>query len=260
MNIDLTAKRALVCGGSQGIGLAVAQELAEMGASLTLMSRSEDKLKAAIGQLSNPERHDYLVADFSDRAALESTVSAHLSTKGGYQILINNAGGPPGGPITEADPLAFLKAIELHVLASQTISKLLLPGMKEAGYGRIINIISTSVRIPIKGLGVSNTTRGAMASWAKTWSNEVGQFGITVNNVLPGYTNTERLKSLISAWSKRDNVSEEAKAKSMEANVPMARFGSPAEVAAAAAFLASPAASYITGISLTVDGGRTGAL
>jgi len=260
MNIDLTAKRALVCGGSQGIGLAVAKELAEMGASLTLMSRSADKLEAAIAELPNPEQHNYLVADFSDRDNLKDVVSKHLTEHGGFEILINNAGGPPGGPITEADPLAFLKAIELHVLASQTLSKLLLPHMKTEGFGRIINIISTSVRIPIKGLGVSNTTRGAMASWAKTWSNEVGAFGITVNNVLPGYTNTGRLKSLITAWSKRDDVSEEATAKRMEANVPMNRFGDPSEVAAAAAFLASPAASYITGISLTVDGGRTGAL
>jgi 3-oxoacyl-[acyl-carrier protein] reductase len=175
-------------------------------------------------------------------------------------ILVNNAGGPPGGPITEAKPDDFLAALRSHLLTSHLLVQAVLPGMRAAGYGRIVNIISTSVKQPIKGLGVSNTTRGAMASWAKTLAGEVARDGITVNNVLPGSTRTARLTGLIDARARTSGRPAAAIEQEMLDEIPMGRFAEPAEVAAAVAFFASPAAGYITGVSLAVDGGRTTAL
>ena len=251
--VDLSGKRALVCGASDGIGKAIATLFAELGAELTLFARNKEKLVDILNQLdsSKGQKHDYLVADFSD---LDKVVA--VLDNPSYDILLNNTGGPPGGAITEARAEDFLRAFNMHLVNNHQLVKKLLPGMRERGYGRVINIISSSVYEPIPGLGVSNTTRGAVASWAKTMAIELGIHGITVNNILPGYIQTGRLQSIVKTWSQRDNVSEEEMIKNLESNVPLGRIGEPKELANLAAFLASPAGAYISGQSIAVDGGR----
>lgn len=257
MNLDLTHKNALVCGASKGIGRAIAMELAAMGANVTVASRNETALVALVASLPNKDqKHQYLVLDTNDTEQLSSTIKQFATTTD-IHILVNNTGGPVGGPIIEAAPEAFVQAFANHILASHVIAKAVIPSMKTAHYGRIINIISTSVKQPIDGLGVSNTTRAAMANWAKTMANELAPFGITVNNVLPGPTDTERLTAIHQAESTKKGISFEAAENDRKAKIPMGRFGTAEEVAAAAAFLASPAASFITGINLPVDGGIT---
>ncbi|MFD2246575.1 SDR family oxidoreductase [Pontibacter ruber] len=262
MNLDLTNKRAIVCGSTQGIGKAIAVELAQLGANVTLVARNEAKLQDVLKQLdsSKEQQHDFVVADFTDPYGLNLTIQAYVQQAATIHILVNNTGGPAGGSITEAISDEFQNAFNQHLIANHLLAKAVIPGMKEAGYGRIINIISTSVKQPLHGLGVSNTIRGAVASWAKTMANELGQFGITVNNVLPGATRTGRLESIIENKANKtasniDQVEEE-----MMAEIPARRFAEPEEVAAAAAFLATPAAAYINGINVPVDGGRTGCL
>lgn len=261
MELNLTGKTALVCGSSQGIGLASAQAMAELGANIILLARNKEKLAAAVTALpaSGSQTHSFLVADFADTEAVKNVV-ADFVAQNPIHILVNNTGGPPGGPITEATEDAFLDAYKNHLVNNQNLAQLVFPGMKAAGFGRIINIISTSVKIPLAGLGVSNTVRGAVGNWAKTWANEVGQHNITVNNVLPGATETERLKSIIANKAARTGKTEKEIAAQMAGQVPMQRFAKPEEVANAVAFLASPAASYINGINVPVDGGRTGSL
>lgn len=259
MDTPLAGKRALVCGSSSGIGLACAKELAGAGAEITLVARSEGKLTKSIGELptSGGQTHGYIAADFADPNALQAKVKDHIETVGAHVILVNNTGGPPSGPIVEAATDAFALAISNHVLCNQLLAQTLLPGMKEAGYGRIINIISTSVIQPISGLGVSNTTRGAVANWGRTWAGELAPLGITVNNVLPGFTDTGRLQSLFEKKAARlGTTADQVKADTM-AVIPMKRFGAPREIGAVVAFLASPAASYVSGVNLPVDGGRT---
>ncbi len=259
INLDLTSKTALVCGASQGIGAAVAEAFAEQGCTLIAMARSKDKLETLLaGMRGGP--HHLLAQDISDRAGLQKAVSSLLETHGPIQILVNNTAGPKPGPASEADEASFLAGFENHVLASSLLQRLLLPGMRRAAYGRIINIISTSVKIPIPNLGVSNTIRGAMANWSKTLASELGPLGITVNNILPGFTRTPRLESLIENAAKKTGQSREAVIAAWKTSIPARRFAEPGEVAAAAAFLASPAAAYINGINLPVDGGRTGCL
>jgi 3-oxoacyl-[acyl-carrier protein] reductase len=261
MNLSLEGRNAVICGSTQGIGLAVAEELALLGANCTLIARNEQALQDAIHSLDIAlrQQHGYLVADFSKPATVKKAIHEHVS-KNPVHILVNNSGGPPAGPIIEASEEAFLEAFNQHLVCNHILVKAVVPSMKTAEYGRIINIISTSVKIPLRNLGVSNTTRGAVASWAKSMANELGQYNITVNNVLPGFTGTQRLSSLIDNMAKRGNTLVEVVEKNMVEEVPMKRFAEPAEIAAMAAFLASPAASYINGASIPVDGGRTGSI
>jgi 3-oxoacyl-[acyl-carrier protein] reductase len=261
LSMDLKGKRALVAGSSQGIGLATAQALASLGADCVLVARNEERLREAVGSLSSSgsQQHTYMVADFSQSQQLREAVTGFISANP-IHILINNTGGPPAGPITEASTGSFLTAFEQHLICNHILTQLCIPGMKEAGYGRVINIISTSVKIPLKGLGVSNTIRGAVASWAKTMANELAGFGITVNNVLPGATGTGRLEAIINNKAAKTGHSQEAVEKEMLEEIPAGRFGKPEEIAAVAAFLASPAAAYVNGTSIPVDGGRTGSI
>ncbi|MCS6866713.1 MAG: SDR family oxidoreductase [Gemmataceae bacterium] len=245
MNIDLSGKAALVCGGSQGIGLAAAKELAAAGACVTVLARTAPPQECGFG---------FLQADAQQVETLIASLEGQLGGPARFHIVVNNSGGPPPGPITEATIEQLLAAFRQHVLASHLITQWVLPGMRAAGYGRIINVISTSVREPIPGLGVSNTIRGAMAAWAKTLSREVGRWGITVNNVLPGATQTARLEAIIAR--KAATTSREEVERAMKAEIPLGRFGTPEEVGGVIAFLASPAASYISGVSVPVDGGR----
>lgn len=261
MQLSLAGKHALVGGSTQGIGLAIAQELAALGATCTLIARNEASLKKAIHTLNTGghQNHDYLVADYSDYKEVERVVAAYVQQQP-IHILVNNSGGPAGGPITEATPEAFLNAFQQHLICNQLLTQLVIPGMKADNYGRIISIISTSVKIPLKGLGVSNTIRGAVASWAKTMANELGAYGITVNNVLPGATATARLETIVNNKASKTGASTDHVAQEMLDEIPMKRFGKPEEIAAVAAFLASPAAAYVNGVSIPVDGGRTGSL
>ena len=257
----LTDRHALVCGSTQGIGRACAVQFAALGARVTLLARDESALKRTAEQLPRDggQDHGWLRADFDDPAALERTIRPFLEHNP-VHVLLNNSGGPPHGSILEATPDDFLKAYRRLLICNQLLCRAVLPGMKAARYGRIINIISTSVKEPIPGLGVSNTTRWAVAAWAKTWAGEVAPLGVTVNNVLPGYTNTARLAELIESKARAAGSKPEAVQNEIVARIPMGRLGTPEEIAAAAAFLASPAASYVTGINLTVDGGRTSTL
>ena len=257
MNIDLAHRHALVCGASRGIGQATAGLLASMGATVTVVARSEDRLKAVCAELdrNHNQKHQYITADFSKPDEVKRQFLDRLAARP-VEILINNSGGPPPGPIVNAEGEAFLDGMRAHLLCNQYLAQAALPGMRAAGYGRIVNIISTSVHEPIPGLGVSNTVRAAVAAWAKTLSAELAPEGFTVNNVLPGFTATDRLDSLIKGRAAKAGKSEGDIAEGMRATVPMARFASALEVANAIAFLASPAASYITGVSLAVDGGR----
>lgn len=261
LSLDLQGRTALVGGSTQGIGLASAQALASQGAACVLISRNEASLKKALDTLdsSRGQSHQYLVADFSQPDMVHEVVSGFIASRT-VHILINNSGGPSAGPVTEADPEDFQKAFNQHLICNQILAKLVLPGMKKERFGRIINIISTSVKIPLKNLGVSNTIRGAVANWSKTLSNEVASFGITVNNVLPGATETARLKAIIRSQIEKTGQSEEAVVEKMVSEIPARRFGRPEELAALVGFLASPAAAYINGTSIPVDGGRTGSL
>lgn len=261
MNLSLEGKNAVICGSTQGIGLAIAEELALLGANCTLIARNEESLKAAVHALDIAlrQQHGYLIADFSKPDEVKAAIETHVA-KTPVHILINNSGGPAAGPVIEATEEAFLNTFNQHLICNHILTKAVAPSMKKERYGRIINVISTSVKIPLKNLGVSNTIRGAVAAWAKSMANELGQFNITVNNVLPGFTATQRLSSIIEGTAKRGNVLVDIVEKNMKEEIPMRRFADASEVAAMAAFLASPAASYVNGTSIPVDGGRTGSI
>lgn len=261
MNLDLRGKRAVVGGSTQGIGKAAALELANLGASVTLLARNENALQSTLHELSvtSGQKHDYLVADFSFPDQVKATIQQYVK-KSAVHILVNNTGGPPAGPAFDAKPEEFISAFNSHLVCNQLLVQAVVPGMKTAAYGRIINVISTSVKIPLKGLGVSNTVRGAVANWSKTLSVELAPYGITVNNVLPGTTMTGRLDSLIRSKAEKSGKTYEQIKAEMIAEVPAGRISEPHEVASAIAFLATPAAGYINGINVPVDGGRTGSL
>ena len=258
----LKNKTALVCGSTQGIGKSTAIKLAEMGANITLIARNVDKLKEALKDLPcfEGQKHTYLVADFSKPESLKQIISKFVAEGNKVNILINNTGGPKGGPIKDATIEEFINTFNQHLICNHILVQTIYPGMIESGYGRIINVISTSVKQPLPNLGVSNTIRGAVASWSKTLANELGQYGITVNNVLPGATNTIRLQGIAEAKSEKTGETISDIFQEMAEESPMRRIAQPEEVAAAIAFLASPEASYINGINLPVDGGRTKSL
>jgi len=260
MDLQLNNKYALVCGSTAGIGKATALALAEEGAIVTLIARNEDKLKTTLAELPQHRPHDYIVADFSNPLELKEKVSDFISKHHGFHILVNNTGGPKGGPVFSAEIEEFENAFTQHLKCNHVLAQVVVPFMKDEGYGRIVNVISTSVKQPLDGLGVSNTIRGAVANWSKTLSNELGQFGITVNNVLPGATGTERLTEIIKNKSAKSGNTVEEAANAMKSAVPAKRFAKPEELADAITFLASERASYINGINLPVDGGRTKSL
>ena len=262
MNIRLDGLHALIGGGTQGIGNATAQEMARLGAHVTLLARDEVKLKEAVAALdtSTSQQHGFLVADMADTDALKAAITGYVKAHGRVDILVNNTGGPPPGLAHETTIEAYEQAFRLHLLAFQTLVLAVVPGMKERRRGRIINVISTSVKVPLPNLGVSNTVRGAVAQWSKTLANELGPFNITVNNVLPGATATGRLKAIITNKSKKSGSTEEEAAQAMLDEIPLRRFAEPEETANAICFLAGPSGAYINGVNLPVDGGRTGCL
>ncbi|QHI38587.1 4-formylbenzenesulfonate dehydrogenase TsaC1/TsaC2 [Kordia antarctica] len=262
MNLNLQHKNALVCGSTQGIGKAAAKQLAELGANVTLTARNEEKLKQVVSELDTTkgQKHSYIIADFQNPEELREKVESFIKENHAFHILINNTGGPAGGPVFNAKLDEFERAFTQHLKCNHVLVQTVVGGMKEAGYGRIINVISTSVKQPLDGLGVSNTIRGAVANWSKTLANELGQFGITVNNVLPGATATERLSEIIKNKAAKTGKTIDEVSTAMKNSVPAKRFAKPEEIANAIAFLATDAASYINGINVPVDGGRTKSL
>ncbi len=272
MNIDLSGKRALVCGGTSGIGLACARLMAAAGAQVALLGRNEKGLTAALAQLpalppGGRERapHSSILADLAQPLDVAAAVAKALDPARPFHILINNTGGPPAGSAIDAEPAALLAAFNAQLLSAHALVRLLLPGFKasggaKGGYGRVINITSTSVKVPIPNLAISNIIRPAVAAWGKCLATELGPFGITVNNILPGYTATDRLDSIMKNRAAKQSISEDQVRSEIIAATPAGRFGQPDEIAAAALFLASPLAGYINGINLPVDGGRLGPL
>ena len=259
MNLNINNKNALVCGSTQGIGKATALQLAEEGVNVTLIARNEEKLKSVLSELKNngQQCHSYLIADFSKPKELKQVLeNSDLQ----FHILVNNTGGPSGGPIFNAKIEEFENAFTQHLKCNHILVQSLVPFMKTICFGRVINVISTSVKQPLDGLGVSNTIRGAVASWSKTLANELGEFGITVNNVLPGATGTERLNEIIKNKSAKTGKSFDEVAEAMKNASPAKRFAKPEEIANAVVFLASEKASFINGINVPVDGGRTKSL
>lgn len=260
MNLDLNNKNALVCGSTQGIGKATAIALAEEGVNVTLLARNRDKLKAVLETLPQHRTHNYIVADFANPLDLKAKVESYIAINSGFHILVNNTGGPKAGTVLTSEIEEFETAFTQHLKCNHILATTLIPFMKSEHYGRIVNVISTSVKQPIEGLGVSNTIRGAVANWSKTLATEVGPFGITVNNVLPGATATERLTEILHNVAKKINGTFEQAETMMKNVTPAKRFAQPHEIAHAITFLASERASYINGINLPVDGGRTKSL
>ena len=255
-------KRALVCGSSKGIGAETAIELSKLGTSIVLFARNENSLSDVLAKLdtSNNQNHSYLIADFDNPIELKNKIEDYINNNLSIDILINNSGGPKPGPIIDAKIDDFINAFNRHLICNHILVQALVPNMKKNNFGRIINITSTSEKQPIKGLGISNAIRGAVANWAKTLSFELGKFGITVNNILPGYTDTQRLQEIFLTKSKKNNFDLETIISDAHSQIPLGRFADPKETAKVICFLASEDASYINGINLPVDGGRLSTL
>lgn len=257
-HLPLLGRHAFVCGATQGIGKATALAMAAAGATVTACGRNDQGLVRTLEELPKPagQKHWTVEVDFSSARDVELAARTHLESAGPVHILLNNTGGPAAGSAIEARPEDFTKAFEMHLLGAHALVQAFAPGMREAKYGRIVNITSTSVVTPIRGLGVSNTIRAAVANWARTLAVELAPFGITVNTILPGFTRTARLESLLDGRARRSGVTlQEVESDAMRL-VPMGRFAAPEEIASVAVFLSSPAASYLTGVNLPVDGGR----
>ncbi|XCF05815.1 SDR family oxidoreductase [Tamlana crocina] len=260
MNLNINNKNALVCGSTQGIGKATAIALANEGVNVTLVARNREKLKEVLAELPQHRNHSYIVADFTNPRELQEQVIKFIEKNHGFHIVINNTGGPRSGEILTASLDEFDNAFTMHVKCNHVLAQATVPFMKQEGFGRIVNIISTSVKEPIPGLGVSNTIRGAVGNWSKTLADELGAFGITVNNVLPGFTETERLNEIIKIKAANEDTSVENMAEIMKNYTPAKRFAQPEETASVVVFLASEQAGYINGINIPVDGGRTKSL
>ncbi len=260
MDLKLNNKNALVCESTQGIGKSTAMLLAAEGVNVTLCARNEERLKQVLAELPSHRNHGYIVADFSNPKDLQEKVSAYIKENHGFHILINNTGGPRSGSILDASLEEFENAFTQHLKCNHVLAQATIPFMKQEGFGRIVNVISTSVKEPIPGLGVSNTIRNAVGNWSKTLSIEVGALGITVNNVLPGFTDTERLNEIIKVKADKEGTSIAEMTEIMKNYTPAKRFANPEETANAIVFLASESASYINGINVPVDGGRTKSL
>jgi len=262
MQTDFIGKNALVGGSSKGIGRAIAEALARAGANITLLARNRESLEAVLQGLdtSKGQQHDYILADFSQPQTLSDALAAYAQKypQKPFHILINNTGGPAGGKLVGTLPDAFRAAFEMHLVCNQILANWAIPSMRAEKFGRIINVISTSVKQPLENLGVSNTIRGAVANWAKTLATELAPFGITVNNLLPGATRTDRLEAILKNKSAQTGKSIQEISTEMLAEIPAGRFAEPEEIAQAAVFLAS--AGYVNGINLPVDGGRTKSL
>lgn len=259
MDLGLAGRVALVAASSRGLGRAVAEEFAAEGAHVVMCARGEEAL--AEGAASVRERGDgeveAIVADLSEEEGLARVVAGALDRFGRVDVLVNNAGGPPAGPFEAHSLEAWRAALRLNLESALELTRAVLPGMKERGWGRIVNITSIAVKEPVDGLILSNSVRAAVTGFARTLANEVAPFGVTVNNALPGYTRTDRLQELADAISSRTGIPREEVEANWEAAIPMGRLGEPREFAALVVFLASDRASYITGRSITVDGGRT---
>ena len=260
MDLKINNKNALVCGSTQGIGKATAIALAKEGVNVTLVARNREKLKEIVAKLPKHGNHSYIVADFSNPRDLQEQIIKFIEKNHGFHILINNTGGPASGDILTASLDAFENAFIQHLKCNHVLAQATIPFMKSASFGRIINIISTSVKEPIPGLGVSNTIRGAVGNWSKTLAHEVGEFGITVNNVLPGFTDTERLTEIIKIKATKAYKSIDEMTEIMKNYTPAKRFAKPEETANVITFLASSIAGYVNGINVPVDGGRTKSL
>ncbi|CAH0996334.1 Putative ketoacyl reductase [Emticicia aquatica] len=262
MNLNLTGKTAFVCGSTQGIGKATAIELALLGANITLLARNEEKLEAVLDELPRKkgQKHRYLLIDFSKTNQVKSKIERHLSKYPEVHILVNNTGGPAGGAVIDANTEQFIQAFNEHVISAQILTQAVAPYMIKAGFGRIVNVTSIGMKQPIVGLGVSNTIRGAMGNWAKSMANELGKFGITTNNVLPGYTTTSRLQKVNEMKSNATNKTIAEVEEELIKDIPIGRFTTPQETAAVIAFLCSPAAASVNGVSIPVDGGKTTSL
>ena len=257
MDLGLTGRVALVAAASRGLGRAIAEELAGEGAKIIICARDAEALERArvqIAERTNAEVHA-VVADVATQEGTDMAAAEALARFGRVDVLVTNAGGPPSGPFEAHGWDAWERAVQLTLRSAVELTRLVLPGMKERRWGRVINVTSITVKQPVDGLMLSNSIRAAVTGFARTLATEVATFGITVNNILPGYTGTERVEQLNRATAEREGISVADVQRRIEAQIPMRRLGEPREFAALAAFLASERASYITGQSMAVDGG-----
>jgi len=257
MFLGLRGKTALIGAASKGLGYAIARELAVEGATIVICARTKEPLKEARDRLATETGAKVyaISADLSKYEDVKRVATTSLEKLGRVDILINNNGGPPAGPFETHDAATWQEAFDQTLRSAVEMSRAVLPGMKERHWGRIINVTSMAAKQPVDNLVLSNSLRAAVHGFARTLANEVAEFGITVNNIMPGYTRTERVESLAAATAKRDNTDAATVLTRFEKDVPMRRLGEPEEFAALAAFLASERASYITAQSIAVDGG-----
>jgi 3-oxoacyl-[acyl-carrier protein] reductase len=257
MDLGIEGKVALIAAASKGLGRAVAEELGAEGARLVICARGGDALAAARDEIAERTRAEVhaVVADVATLAGIELVARAARTAYGQVDILVNNAGGPPSGPFEKHPCEAWESAVHLTLRSAVELTRCVLPGMRERKWGRVLNITSIAVKQPVDGLMLSNSLRAAVTGWARTLANEVAREGVTVNNVLPGYTRTDRVAELNAARAKSEGIEIEEIQRRIEGQIPMRRLGEPREFAAMVAFLASDRASYITGQSIAVDGG-----